>query len=64
MSLHQFGFGESGYSLGSKRLKWIARNASISELTKMIEHPNTTIKLTGYLGLIKKDPYLKKKNFS
>jgi len=57
MAFHQFGYGESGYSSGSKRLKWIARNASISELNKMIEHPNTTIKLTGYLGLLKKEKY-------
>jgi len=61
IALHQFGYGESGYSSGSKRLKWIARNASISELNRMLEHPNTTIKLTGYLGLLKKEKYPKTK---
>ena len=58
---HQFGYGESGYSLGSKRLRWISRNASISELTRMLEYPNGSIKLSAYLGLLNNTDYTNKK---
>ncbi|MCB0516669.1 MAG: hypothetical protein R2798_11965 [Chitinophagales bacterium] len=37
------------------RRKWLMKNATESELTKLIDYPNGTVKATAYEGLIRKN---------
>ena len=57
----QLGYGESGYSEGYYRLRWLSKNATIKELELMTTYPNGSIQIAGYEGLLENSNYPFKK---